>query len=230
MTEGVAWVSSPDEVLATAQVGAEVSTSGPPWVVIHRTPADVIVSRWPGRLLRVSGLAAVDVRVEAAVQDANSGFGAGVPHTRVARARVLEELPPGRLFGPRGDRVVPVLDRAAALSTAEASRLAAALPGEADATYDAVLQRWDGESGSPVGYALSVCHQEVHSRALLHGAARPDLDEDGADTGWFRYDEPWDGAEIALRCAVLGLGAIDVEPAERAVLTRAWDALTSHSA
>jgi hypothetical protein len=95
-------------------------------------PADCTGFQWPCRLFRVEPVG-------------RPMPASGVPNKRaVSSLRVVEELPAWQAFGPNGEAVVAIIDRAARLTPDEARRLAAARAAAWAAAWDAAwAAAWD---------------------------------------------------------------------------------------
>jgi len=218
-----------------AKPGATVRNPdrGPPWIVVDHSLRSVIPAKWPGRLWRVEIL-------EEAPEQPN----ATARYTRAAAVRVLEEAPASALFGPRGEAVVRVIDRAGRLELDDVRALSELVGDEARAAYSRAWNRWlaevdqasphfgenhdgtlavfAGETRSPIGGGFTVLHEVVSRRArALAGDAAFETDEDGE----VFLAADWAGASHALLHAAMALGAPDlVPPGDRELLTRAWTA------
>lgn len=195
----------------------------PPWIVVDREPASVVVARWPGRLWQVE---IVDAASAADQEPYGGAPVASAGYQRCYAVRVLAERPPATLFGKRGAAVVPVLEAARHLTREQAEALAAARLPDASEAYRRAWSRWLGEDAgeevlavsrrpvSPVGDALSLVH------ALVWHPDRIETD----DAGESRLAAPWGDASSALCQAALAFGAPQLlRGKDRALLTRAWD-------
>jgi hypothetical protein len=173
-----------------------------PGLVVAVAPAHALISTWPGRLYRV---AADSVRP-------------GESSTLVPAADVLEEVDAGLAFGPHGDAVARVLDRAWALTATDAHRIATRAHPDAIRTAAAIWARWtpDG-TGSPVGRGTYLAWNGIRRIAERHGAVK--VDGDGEVT----LAEPWGTAASSLVHATLACGAPDLlEPGDLEVLLAAF--------
>lgn len=111
--------SPAQEMLSTVPVGGAVRLTleqVPPWIVVHPSVDDLMVTRWPGRLLEVAVDEPSDADEIAAAHEINVGFVPSARHRRVLAVRVLADLDPACLFGPGGRDIVALLDRAATLT------------------------------------------------------------------------------------------------------------------
>lgn len=190
---------------------------GPPWIVVDFDLTKVVVPRWPGKLWRVQVIEAANKRDQE---------GAGGPpndqatYVRAISVEVVAEENPSILFGPHGEKLLPLLEAAARLTHLEAEALAKARHPEAAGTYDRAMRGWtknqniatpseelDGVlkfgGASPVNGALAVLYRVVSDRA--HAM-------DGAMAWITRGDdislaEPWAGAAQVMLDAALALGA-----------------------
>lgn len=218
--------------LDTAPVGARVRLPAyePPYLVVDHTLDNVRGTRWPGRLLRVGVPAPASDEEAAALERANENLRADASFRRALMVDVLEELSPAWLFGPRGERVVEVLDAALALDAETARRLADARRPGAETAFAAAWDRWvaaqpngapyvgrdhsrtlsvpgAGPSGSPVGHGLIAVWSTVRDSARrVAGEAAFETDEDGEQV----LVPPWDDAAAALTEAAMALGAPDL--------------------
>lgn len=173
-----------------------------PGLVVAAAPVHALVSTWPGHLYRVAA----------------DGLRPTESSTLVPAVEVLEEVSAGLLFGPHGDAVARVLDRAWALTATDAHRIAARAHPDAILTAAAIWARWtpDG-TGSPVGRGTYLAWNGVRRMAERHGAVK--VDGDGEVT----IAEPWGTAASSLVHATLGYGAPDLlEPGDRDILTAAF--------
>lgn len=102
------------------------------YLSVSTSPSDCTGFRWPCRLFRVEP---VEPRA----------VGSDLPNKRACHAlTVVEELPAWQVFGPNGEAVVAVIDRASRLTLDEVGRLAAAWDAARDATWDAARDAaWD---------------------------------------------------------------------------------------
>ena len=243
-TDGYIYVPAEgDGPLAHAEPGLTIRIPGrgPPWIVVDHNLSKVIVARWPGRLW-------VAQVFEAATEKDQAPSGgkprASAKYTRAIAVRIGAELPVWNLFGAYGERVLPVIDVATALTREQASILATARAPEASQANNRTWRNWltkheaselhprnnlDGtlavsgvEAGSPVNSALSVIHNEVFKRAkFIEGDAA--TQDDGEDV-WLV--EPWSTASTVLIDAALALGAPDfVDYADAETLMIGWRAL-----
>jgi hypothetical protein len=205
----------------------------------------VIVARWPGRLLRVASVPPGDDQERAALARAAQNVRADARYTRVLAVDVLAELPAWALFGPHGQAVAAVLDRARHLAARAARDLAAARHPQANQAYNRAWRRWldqqpdrmpdeaddhsrvlavpgAGPAGSPIGHGLWLvwaCVADSARRCAGPGAFA--VDEEGDEV----LLDPWAAAASALLHAAMALGAPELTgAADTAVLTTAWRA------
>ncbi|WP_406293954.1 hypothetical protein OG948_04250 [Embleya sp. NBC_00888] len=239
--------------MAGAAVGRRIVKAdlAPPWIVVDRALATVIVSGRPGRLYRVAVVPPESEAERAAMAEAAEGVRVPAPYTRAFAVDVLAEVPPAALFGPHGAAVVGILDAARALTPDTAARLAAALEPRAGAYFGAAWDRWiDGEPnaapyrdrdhtytlsipgasalGSPIGRGFLVVSGAVRAAARERGgpaAFEIEYDEDD-EQGDEVLTTPWRRATHALLHAAMALGAphLTAEP-DRAILTGPWRAI-----
>lgn len=233
--------------LAGAAIGDRVRTPfpGPPWIVVDHAIETVVVARWPGRLLRVASVPPADEAERDALDRAAENLRADAGYTRVLAVDVLAELPSWILFGGHGKAVADVLERARRLDVPGARDLAAHRHREADGAYSRTWQRWldrqpdgapyragdhsrllavpgAGRTGSPAGHGFTLTWTCVRDSARrCEGTAAFTVGADGDEI----LLDPWATAATALLDAAMALGAPDLaDPADAAVLTRAWQA------
>jgi hypothetical protein len=203
---------------------------GAPWIVVAHTLEDVIVARWPGRLMFVEVL-------EAAPPSPAQVIG----HTRAIAVRVLEECSAADLFGAHGAEVCKVIQAADRLTEEGVERLGATWSEAAAEAYTRAWATWiahqesvsrplrqgsaeappAGAKGrhSPIGYGLSVVHDAVVARARAVGGDRV-LVRGEEETALVPR---WAIAAEALLQAALALGAPGLMPeADRRLLLSAF--------
>lgn len=242
--EGFVWIEESDArfgLFGAVQAGDTVHLPvlRPPWIVVNHSLERVLVTAWPGRLLRARVLPPETAEEREAFAQANSNLAYPPFYTRAFAVEILEERPSHILFGRSGDPVGQVITAAHTLDARTAALLAASSVRGEDDAYSAVWSRWLGAeeaaparssavlavSGrsavSPVGHGLSVIHSEVE-RAARHasGAGAFSTDEDGD----LSLNEPWSTASRVLRCAALAFGAPEFVE-DRAPLVAAWNAV-----
>lgn len=235
--------------MAGAVVGARIRTPslGPPWIVVDHAIETVIAARWPGRLLRVASVPPGDDQERTALARAARNLRPDVGYTRVLAVDVLAELPPQVLFGPDGEAVINVLERALRLDATAAHELAAARHPGADQAYSRAWQRWLGQqpngapyqggnhshvlavpgagpARSPVGHGLTLAWTCVADSARrCAGPAAFAVDEEGDEV----LLDPWAAAASALLDTAMALGAPGLAgPPDSALLLRAWRVTT----
>lgn len=99
------------------------------YLSVSTSPSDCTGFRWPCRLFAVEPV------------DPWTPHATDLPNKRACLSlRVVEELPAWQVFGPNGERVVAVIDRASRLTPAEVDRLVAAWNAARDAARAAA---WD---------------------------------------------------------------------------------------
>lgn len=249
VVDGFVYVSGdPDHPMAGAQVGerARMPSFDPPWIVVHHRLDAVLAVRWPGRLLRVRSVPAATEEERVALEGAAQNLRAGASYSRVFAVDVLEELRPAVLFGPNGDAVVEILERADQLTESVAGDLAVARHPDAGDAYRRAWDRWlsgqpngavyrDGDHagvlavpgagpvGSPIGHGFALVWRCVTGSARQRGgSAAFTVDEDDDEM----LLEPWSTAGVALVESAMALGAPElVDDPDRAVLTAAWQAV-----
>jgi hypothetical protein len=94
--------------LAAARVGERVRNPNrqPPWLIVDHALSNVMVTSWPGRLLRVE---VVDAATE---RDGAGGLVADAGYTRAVEVAIVDELPAWQLFGEHGQALARVIDAA----------------------------------------------------------------------------------------------------------------------
>lgn len=219
--------------MQAATAGATIANAdgGPPWIVVDHSLDSVIVARWPGRLWRVEILRAA---TEQPVASAN--------YTRAVSVRVIEEHPVATLFGPHGQSVVDVIEKAMTVSIEDVASLREATHPDARRAYSRAWSRWLGQpdSGSdpnedhadtlavsggqkersPIGPGFTVLHSVLAGRARsLAGDAAFVVDEEGDQS----FAPAWAAATEAFLHAAMAYGAPEVaSPADADALTTAW--------
>ena len=227
---------------AGARAGDEIrnETRDAPWIVVDHALDGVLVTSWPGSVWEVD------------VVDAISPQNHEGNYTRAVAVRILRQVAPHELFGPNGEAVVWILDRAAQLTREDAETLSQHRAADAGRIYSRawlswdglpddkrVFEDWEGIIGaggpapvSPIGRGLSAIFNSVCATAIrLFG-----------DIAWYTTDgpevedpdmhlaEPWYTASLALIEAAMALGAPDLLPEDaRTTLTAPWHALTRSS-
>jgi hypothetical protein len=218
--------------MRSAKAGATVrnANGGPPWIVVDHSVESVIVTKWPGRLWKVEIL-------EVAREQPN----AGVNYTRAVSVRVIEERAVSELFGPHGERVWAMIERAGALTTDDLAVLGSSGHTLARAAYSRAWRKWLGcgepESGdssedyadtlavpggarSPIHSGFTVLHSVLAERARgLTGDAAFVVDDEGNQS----FSPAWALAADVYLHAAMAFGAPELlSPADREALTRAW--------
>ncbi|MEV4411503.1 hypothetical protein [Catellatospora sp. NPDC049609] len=230
MVPGYLYVDHTDPEHPRAVAGGRVTLPAPrpPWLLVHRSLDQMLVTRWPVRLFRVAEVPPATERERAVLADAVAELLPIAGFTRAACVDVLEELSPALLFGPYGAAVARVLDAGCALDEQTAHRLAQARHRNAEQAYRAAWRRWlDGPrvsgASSPVGSGFALLHRVVGDSARLRG--RPGawvVDGDGEDV----VAEPWRAAFSALLEAAMAYGAPDLSDGAAGVaMSTAWHAV-----
>ncbi|MEE9964408.1 MAG: hypothetical protein K4304_04850 [Propionicimonas sp.] len=229
--------AQPGEVVAMPVVGK------PPWIVVCFDFDQVLVSHWPGRLLRVKLEQPSSPEIAAAVKATNAEF-CSDGWCRAHSVVVLAELDPSTLFGPHGAALLPVFEVAERLNEATVEALAAARDPEASAAYQRVWNRWGAneiddvtlldlgrDGGSPVGHGLLVVDDLINRRAqAVPGASHfGRIDPDDPDSEELILEPSWHQAGLALIEAALALGAPGVSGEDAAILLRSWSTVFSNS-
>jgi hypothetical protein len=95
------------------------------YLSVATVPTDCTGFRWPCRLFEVEAVG-------------RPLLADGLPNKRAVSAlRVVRELPAHEVFGPQGEQVVALIDRAKGLTGTEVTALAAARDAAWDAAWDA---------------------------------------------------------------------------------------------
>jgi hypothetical protein len=225
--------------MALAEAGRTVRIPGrgPPWIAVDHEVSSVLVPRWPGRLWAVE---IVDAVTE---QDGAPRLRADAGYTRAAAVKILHAVPVETLFGAHGAQVCAVIEAAAELTLARATRLGELRHRDAGDAQTRVWRHWlvrenipleryndlDGtlaigasKAGSPIGKAPRVIHNLVGRRAeTLAGPSVWLKDEADPEGAWLA--EPWCTASTALLDAALAFGAPDlVDRQDYEILAAAW--------
>lgn len=206
---------------AAAGVTIKNPGSGPPWIVVDHSIESVVAAKWPGKLWRVEVLRKAP---EQPFAEAN--------YTRAVSVRVIEQLPVSTLFGPHGDLVWRVIEKAGSLGLDDVHRLGKADPAARDA-YSRAWGRWlgsgrdhadtlavvaSGTAGrSPIGSGLTVLYAVFSERARkLAGQSAFVSDDDGN----LSLAPVWAEAAEAFLHAAMGYGAPKIlAPGDAEVLT-----------
>jgi hypothetical protein len=229
--------------MAHAEVSRTVRIPGrgAPWMVVDHELSSVVVARWPGRLWAVEIVDPITDRDLRAADQVGLRSDAG--YTRAAAVKILRAVPVASLFGAHGAKVCAVIEAAAKLTLAQATRLAQLRQPAAGDAQTRLWRRWftrekippdryddvDGtlaigasKAGSPIAQALMVIHNVVGRRAeAVAGPAVWLGDEADPEGAWLC--EPWCAASTALRDTALALGAPDlVDRQDYEILTAAW--------
>ena len=231
----------PDPRFAAAQPGDVIrnATREAPWIVVDHTLDGVLVTSWPGALW------------EAEVVDALKPQGHTGDYTRAVAVKLIRRVPLHTLFGPHGEAVTWLLDRAIALTREEAGTLARNRAPDAGRLFSKAWLSWgglsdhkrnfedwegvigsgDGPPTSPVRCGLSAVFNAVVSRAIEVDADTATIVENESEPDPdIHLVEPWATAALCLIEATMALGAPGLLPdEERAILTRPWRALTGPS-
>jgi len=209
---GFAYVADAESgPMAAAAAGAKVRNpdGGPPWIVVDHGLESIVVSKWPGKLWKVEIL-------KAAKEQPNESAN----YTRAVAVRVIEELPPAVLFGPHGDAVLEVIERA------RSATLRHALHPEAREIYSRAWNRWLGTSHqdhrdtlavspgrSPIGAGFTVIYSVLSSRATFV------VDDDGDAT----LTPEWAAVADAFLHAAMAVGAPELlSPSEVEILSHGY--------
>lgn len=206
-------------------------SSAPPWIVVDHSIQSVVAARWPGRLWEVEIL-----------QKAPDQPRVGAGYTRAVAVRVGQERPVSILFGPRGDGVLRVVERASSVRLSEVAELAARWSPDAREAYSRAWNRWiarvdprsihrgadhgntlavfAGGTRSPIGIGFTVLHDVFARRARELAGDDAFVTDDEGDVC---LADPWAKAANVLLHAAMALGAPDLVPEpDRAALLGAW--------
>ncbi|GHI04209.1 hypothetical protein AQI88_35535 [Streptomyces cellostaticus] len=231
----------------TASAGTRVRQPSlePPYLVVGHSPADVLVSRWPGRLFRAEVVPPTTDEERAATVRIARSMRPEAGYTCAFAVDLVEEISPSVLFGPHGGAVTRVLAAGLALDEDVARSLASARPTAANDAFGRAWDQWiagqpkaagyrgrdhrstvaivaRGAPVSPIGRGFTALCGVVDDSALLRGGK-------GAFTRNERGEkvltEPWRTAGRALLDAAMAFGAPHlVDGAASTVLTAAWHA------
>ncbi|MGW1064639.1 hypothetical protein ACWD4F_09060 [Streptomyces aureus] len=150
------------------------------------------------------------------------------PQSRWVRCRaftVVEQVPAWLAAGPHGDAVEWVMNRARALTAAQAEALAAQSDEAEEALNRTLWARWlrENTTCSPVGWALTALQEVVTESARRVGPHLFGPDEDDEVEIEVLDDPAWLRAWTAAYAAALALGAPGfLTPEENAQLARRW--------
>ena len=148
----------------------ETEFPGPGWLHLATVPTECDGMTWPCRLFEVEPVGEFH-------------RGEGHPHKIGCReVRVLRELPAHEAFGPQGEQVAALIERARCLTAAEIKRLhaawyAARAAARAAARYTAWDAAWDAAgyaAGDAAGYAAwSLVARDLISTDAYDTLTRP---------------------------------------------------------
>tara|TARA_R100000365_G_C2748642_1_gene80935 strand:- start:14128 stop:14895 length:768 start_codon:yes stop_codon:yes gene_type:complete len=233
--------SKQDDRFRTARPGDIIRNPepDPPYILVSHNTEDIVLSGWPGTLWTAEVLDAT------AQQEEDSDF------TRAVAVRLVERLPAHTLFGPHGEAVAWVADRASRLSYAEAELLADRRAPDAARAYASAWLNWDGMTPSsreytdwegiisvgseapfsPVGRGLRTVFGAVVAQAWrLQGDDAMYAESGTEDDPELCLAEPWANAALCLIEITMALGAPDLLSQEdHKLLTDPWRVLTSPS-
>ncbi len=227
---------------AGAAPGDEIrnETRDAPWIVVNHSLDGVLLTSWPGSLWEAEILDSVPS------EDDTGDF------TRAVAVRILKRMDLHELFGPNGQAVTWIIDRASQLTREEAETLARHRAPDAGHAYSRAWLNWDqlpednrdfedwegvigaGDAapGSPVRRGLSAVFNAICTSALMIDGENAwyTMDEPEVEDPDMHLIEPWASASLALIEAAMALGAPDLsQDGDRAILTAAWRALTRPS-
>ena len=176
---------------------------GPGWLHLATVPTACVGMSWPCRLFEVEPVGDVH-------HDEDHPHKVGCREVRVRR-----ELPAHEAFGPQGESVVALIERARRLTLREVVRLAAARDAVRDAVWAAA---WDAARDAARGAAWDAARDAAWdaARAAARGAAWA--------AAWdAARAAAWDAAWYAARGAVGALVIRDLISAEHyTALTGPW--------
>lgn len=108
----------------------------PPYIVVDHALDSVLVTKWPGRLLKV------EVLNQANEKEINQGLVKNIWYSRTLGVEILDELPISELFNPGGIIVVKILDFASTMNDADADCLAQFDISKAHQIYSDTWNAW----------------------------------------------------------------------------------------
>ncbi|XOV68709.1 MAG: hypothetical protein ACFHU9_05915 [Fluviicola sp.] len=118
--QGYLYITAKDDIkLFQASIGSKFIKSDrkPPWLVVNHSLDGIIVTEWPGRLLKVEILDGVNE------MDLNKGLVKDVWYTRTLGVEILEVVPTQALFEPNGVEIVQILDFISEMSEEAVNKL-----------------------------------------------------------------------------------------------------------
>jgi hypothetical protein len=222
--KGFVFVADVDDgPMRDAAIGKTIrnANDGPPWIVVNQAIESIVISKWPGKVWRVSVLKA------AAEQPA-----AYAKYTRAVAVEVIAEEPVWRLFGAHGEAVCRVLERGRTLTIDDVEVLQRAVSDAASEAYSRAWNRWlgdshdhadtlaSGELRSPIGTGFTVLHNLIGDRArTLIGDMTFTANEDDD----LVLTAGWSIASRAALHAAMAYGAPELmSAADAELLTSAW--------
>jgi len=235
-TERTGFVYTPNKEpgpLTLAKAGDVVSTkeSAPPWIVVDHSKDSIVFTDWPGLLWLVE-----------VVEPAPRSEQITDAYTRAKAVRLIETSSTTELFGPHGNAVEKILDRAAQLRVADVD---AAPPPRCEAhdSYSNAWNKWlsihsgdtpylatdhSGTLGvgprtyeSPIGRGFVLLFNVVNKRAgELEGDSAFVVDSEGE----IDFATKWNNAFTIAKHAAMAYGAPELlSEVERHLLADAWD-------
>lgn len=231
--------------MAEAKSGNRISLRErrPPFIVVDHSVESVIVARWPGKLWRVR---IVDPVTDADVRATGiSKLSSAARYTRAVSVDVLEEVPVSKLFGPHGDAVVRIIERACRLRFEDVKLLAQSRQADADAAYSRAWKKWANDRGiksdndnyagvleihdnqhgtsSPVNHGLAVLFHAVEKCAeSLDRSSYFVMGKEGEAV----LEATWSLAAFALLDAAIAVGAPELSTQNDCeLLTSSWRTL-----
>ena len=105
--QGYVYASNQDnELFRNAKTGDLIvkKDKTPPYIVVDHSLDTLLITRWPGKLFKVE---VIDPSKEKGI---NEGLVKGVSYTRTFGVEIIEEVPPGELFGPNGKKIEQIVD------------------------------------------------------------------------------------------------------------------------
>lgn len=199
----------------------------PPWIIVDHSLQDVVVARWPGRLLRAEVIEAVEP------QDHRGNY------TRCIAVKIIAEVKTDFLFGRFGSKVEEILQFASTIRLSEAQSLAGPRANMLKGIVSGGWKRWERENDiiddilddnkdhmtlsgsgvhtSPIGHGLELIHRAVWDAAHQDMAFHENKEE-------ISLKSPWSDATSELMAAAWALGAPDLfNQAEIETLLEMWD-------
>ncbi|PCJ35638.1 MAG: hypothetical protein COA99_13675 [Moraxellaceae bacterium] len=215
----------------------------PPWLVVNHELDGVLVTEWPGRLLKVQ------VLNQSNEKDINKGLVKGVHYTRTLGVEILEELSTEVLFNPKGSMITRILDFASTMNEDDVNKLSEFEITKASKIYSNAWDEWlkimepesihlnqnhsntlaifANNSRSTLNQSFSVISNIVGKRAVkILGKNAYTIDEDDESI----LDKSWSHAStILLQAAMAYNGREFITNEEIAILLTPWNSVANIS-